>query len=242
MVSELVVADELTKIEADIERDLAVAKRGREASIRIGRALRRVRDDGLHLIGYTNFESYVKERWGFSKSWAYELIAIVDGTNRDRSKIEGPKDDDVRLPDTSFLSSQSDEPTEEEPVEEAVIDVESKPATTAPPSKPEQKPEVPKGLLPAFNEAPAFTALVQQCGKIKTELARLADSPAGVFLAERMTQIGADLANLQRAIKFAKPDAICPYCKGKGCKPQDGRKAPCRGAGWVIKGVKGDGQ
>jgi hypothetical protein len=40
----------------------------------IGRELREIRDAGLYKVGYTTFEAYLAERWGFSRSRAYRLI------------------------------------------------------------------------------------------------------------------------------------------------------------------------
>jgi hypothetical protein len=257
MTVELIVADELAKLEELIEHNIAVAKLGRVATIEVARDLRRIKEDGLYRLNYTSFYLYSKERWGFGESWTKELLAMADGRLRDRSTSpplswegSGESEGDSRLPAVSSPSSQDDPTSQTDEAVEgdegaaitvASTPVEVPPTPPAPPPKPE--PTLPPKLLPAFDEAKAFTALVTQCGKIKTELKRLANTPAGVFLAEGMTRITADLANLQRGISFCKPHEVCPYCKGAGCQPdQPGHKSPCRGTGWVGKGVKGDGQ
>lgn len=231
MATELVVADELSRIESYIEERICLIEQGEIARAEIERAIRRVKDERLYALEYTSFEVYVRQRWGKSKSWAYGLLAAE--TTPKKVALDGN------------LGNKRPEVDENTPdlheEEKAAIVVESLPAPAELEPK-KSEPAIPSKLLPAFNEAKAFTVLVRQCGEMRTELDRLAQSPAGAFLAEGMTRIIADLGNLQRAIKFAKPHAICPYCKGKGCTPKSGLKAPCRGTGWVVRGVQGDGQ
>jgi hypothetical protein len=102
--------------------------------------------------------------------------------------------------------------------------------------------DVPNKLKPAFATQGDFRGAVQAIGKIVGQLGALQSTPGGAFLAERFNEIETDLKNAQRAIKFCMPEKICPYCKGRGCKARAGQKAPCRGTGWTIKGVKGTGE
>ena len=44
----------------------------------VGRALCHIRDKKLHRLTHANFESYCQERWNFSVSYAYRLIAAAE--------------------------------------------------------------------------------------------------------------------------------------------------------------------
>jgi hypothetical protein len=245
MVSELVVSKELAAQEKIIDDNI-------NGFYAVGQALMRIRDDRLYMVDHANFEAYCRERWKFSSRRAYQLIdavTVVDEQQEVSRKLPNVKLEEVCVPlvHKNTPSSQTKETAEEtEELEEVPAPPrnERQARKAAEPDKQaEPKSDIPPKLLPAFDEAKAFTSLIRQCGEMRTELDRLAESPAGVFLAEAMTRLVADLVNLQRGIKFAKPHGVCPYCKGKGCKPEGpGLKAPCRGTGWVVRGVKGDGQ
>lgn len=60
----------------------------------------------------------------------------------------------------------------------------------------------------------------------KTTVTKLAETELGAFLHAQET-VGY-LTNAWRALKFARPYALCPSCKGKGCKD-------CDKAGWLPK-------
>ncbi|MDZ4797607.1 MAG: DNA methyltransferase [Bryobacteraceae bacterium] len=61
----------LKKLERRIER-------GEKLQIGIGRALREIRDDRLYRETHDRFEDYVHARFGYSRGYAYNLIAAVD--------------------------------------------------------------------------------------------------------------------------------------------------------------------
>jgi hypothetical protein len=47
----------------------------------------------------------------------------------------------------------------------------------------------------------------------------------------RAGEVTRDYKNLYQGIAFPRPFAVCPYCRGKGCKRGDG----CRGLGWLTE-------
>lgn len=102
--------------------------------------------------------------------------------------------------------------------------------------------EIPKRLQPIFEAQPKFRSIVQQLGRIQSEIDELRKTEAGAFLNEAFERIKTDIGNAQREVKFATPHQICPYCKGKGCKRTGSAKTPCRENGWTVKGVKGAGE
>lgn len=67
-MTQVVLSRRLADLEADIEAGL----RGYE---RAGQALRQIRDERLYLeTGYSSFDAYCRDRWGFSRIHAYRQI------------------------------------------------------------------------------------------------------------------------------------------------------------------------
>lgn len=85
---------------------------------------------------------------------------------------------------------------------------------------------LPVKLRPAFTSAKEFDALNRDLQAISKRLEQLAElSP---FL--HLQSVQADISNAKRAVKFARPYAVCGYCKGKGCEA-------CKRTGWVPKNI-----
>ena len=65
------------------------------------------------------------------------------------------------------------------------------------------------------------------------------DAVIGVEFAAKAIdkQAETDLGNVRRALRFAVPHAICPYCKAK-----DARCKACHGKGWVGERIDKNGQ
>jgi len=61
----------LTRLETTIAN-------GMETFIDVGNALKQIRDEGLYRDGYQTFQEYVKERWGWDKTYAYRLIKVAE--------------------------------------------------------------------------------------------------------------------------------------------------------------------
>lgn len=101
--------------------------------------------------------------------------------------------------------------------------------------EPEEKPEpvkdeiggeVPERLAGMFTDI-RFDELAGQLRAVKKGIKALTDDPLGVWLHAQ--DVLASLENVIKAVKFARPHALCPYCKGggnKGCKT-------CRKSGWM---------
>lgn len=70
-----VLAQRLSGCELRVAEGLEV---GRRAFAAIGHALREIRDDKLYLGSHGSFETYCRERWGFSRQHAYRMIDGAD--------------------------------------------------------------------------------------------------------------------------------------------------------------------
>lgn len=86
--------------------------------------------------------------------------------------------------------------------------------------------DLPPALREPFAKRAEFNKSLQQCRDLVATIKKLAEvSP---FLHTQSCL--ADVNNAKQAIKFAKPFAVCPYCKAKGCDA-------CKKTGWVPKNI-----
>ena len=70
-----VTETQLTEVEAGRLDELeAVIERGLKTFVDVGTALLEIRDGRLYRKDFDTFEDYCRERWGFKRSYAYELI------------------------------------------------------------------------------------------------------------------------------------------------------------------------
>src|SRR5215471_8504062 len=51
-----------------------IIDKGRKSFVEVGNALAEIRDTGLYRVKNDTFEDYCKERWGFTKPYAYRLM------------------------------------------------------------------------------------------------------------------------------------------------------------------------
>ena len=93
-------------------------------------------------------------------------------------------------------------------------------------SKPKEKMDVPPRLEDTFETIAVFTGIMQRIGNLRKDLFDLASGDGGERLP--VTQIRIDLSNVSEAVRVAVPHAVCPYCKGAGCKM-------CDDLGWMHK-------
>jgi ParB-like chromosome segregation protein Spo0J len=94
----------------------------------------------------------------------------------------------------------------------------TKPPAAKPPSPGPTTDELgatlPGKMRPAFDMRDIFTSILSDLRGIKKRVDALATSAAGVYLSDK--ELAGELDNVIRALKYGKPYAICPQCKGKG--------------------------
>lgn len=76
--------DRLLRLEEVIERGL-------KTFIEVGKALQEIRDSRLYLHGYSTFDAYCRDRWGWDRVNAHryvEAAVVVEALSGDN--IEGP--------------------------------------------------------------------------------------------------------------------------------------------------------
>jgi ParB-like chromosome segregation protein Spo0J len=88
---------------------------------------------------------------------------------------------------------------------------------------------VPDHCREVFERAGEFDKALSLCKQLKEAIGKLAkDETIGIHLSAKAIATGAirDVENVRTALKFSRPHAVCPYCKGKGCQA-------CFETGWV---------
>lgn len=87
---------------------------------------------------------------------------------------------------------------------------------------------LPENLISIFSRVPELKELYAEVERVRLKIESKVESEDGLYRHIRKQQLDTDLNNAKRAIKFALPYAICPYCKGSKCEK-------CGGAGWMPK-------
>jgi len=79
LAGDVIVAGETPATLADAE---AIIERGMASFVDVGRALTTIRDQRLYLeAGFTDFESYSRQRWGWTRTRSDYLIAAVSASD-----------------------------------------------------------------------------------------------------------------------------------------------------------------
>ena len=85
---------------------------------------------------------------------------------------------------------------------------------------------VPDELKATFDVARAMRGLIYKAGEIKASIRVISESEGGELIPLRAVE--ADCTNVSNALIAAKPHAVCPICKGKGCEG-------CDHLGWMHR-------
>lgn len=207
----------------------------REQWVRMGWALKTIRDDSLFSEDFDSFADYVEQKLGYKKSWAYEVI--------DASEVA--KVVPIKAISQARVLAQM-EPEEQQAVWEKAVE-NSEGEVTAKAIKvaagqcfkneeqeSEATPPLPQGeAKEADTDRETF---LLSCNNIRSELQRIS-ALAKKSLHEEdgghwfdFDQFESSLKNAARIVRMATPAADCPYCKGEGCDT-------CANLGWLPKGV-----
>lgn len=211
------------RIEVEIEKDQA-------AFLRVGSLLVEVRDRKLYGIVADTFEDYVRDRWGWSKQRAYQLIAakslvedlpekgkqIVDSEGKARALSAVPPRRRMRVIRDAVASAPNGKPTARHIEEAAQRD------TSPPPKKPEQKDilldatgwPVPDNLVPLFERFTEVKQHLNSIAAIRGMLRRVQENKDQLWSIVNFSATMIDLDRAFQEIKQAVPYAVCPYCSG----------------------------
>ena len=86
--------------------------------------------------------------------------------------------------------------------------------------------EVPGTLIDTFKTSKGIRGLIYKIGEIKASARVISEEEGGELLPLRAVE--ADCSNVSNALIAARPHAVCPVCKGKGCDM-------CDQLGWMHR-------
>ncbi len=244
------VIDVLSVVERrSLESLEKVIESGVESFLATGSALKGIRDQRLYREKHKTFESYLKARWGFDRSYAHRLIDASD-VKKDLLPMgnKNPKVGEItterQLRELASVPHESleeviekaaeiagDTPLTAKVLKEAREQVLEPTETTAeepacedvePEPEPEPEPVGPLDCVGWFKE---------QIGLVN-ELIRNMDTvvevPGNELLMSRRLSIRREIEHIKGSFRAVMPHAICPRCQGKCC-------AQCGNHGWVNK-------
>ncbi len=96
--------------------------------------------------------------------------------------------------------------------------------------------EIPEHLLAVFGNARApFDEGMRLLSQLKTLVTEMAGGEASHFIGAQLASLEQDRLNMYHAVKFGRPFAVCPYCKGKkkNCTACGDPKTGKDPVGWV---------
>jgi len=242
------VIDVLSVVERrSLESLEKVIESGVESFLATGSALKEIRDQRLYREGFKTFEAYVKARWSFDRSRAYQLIDASD-LKADLSTIvdKNPKADEVKtegqLRELASVPTESlaeviakaaeiagDAPLTAKVLKEAREQVlepteptAEEPACEDVEPEPEPEPVGPMQCVGWFNDQ------IKLINELYRNLDTVAEVPGNELLVSRRRAILRDIEHVKGSFRAVMPHAICPRCHGKCC-------TQCGNMGWVNK-------
>lgn len=221
-----------------------------------GKALAIIRDEELYKVDYDSFEQYVKVRWDYSKSRAYQLIeasTIVDALPPEhRPKNESQAREITKAPpekQAEVAKSVADKCKQEERQPTAKDYKQAVEQATAQKCEPEPVyadmddddetvggDEPPKAIelsTLAENLIPELMSRFQDVTNLKKKLKAASVQTGGEWLQLELNEINEQLSQVQYKIKMAKFAAICPKCRND--KKAKQTCVVCRTYGWIAE-------
>ena len=96
--------------------------------------------------------------------------------------------------------------------------------------------EIPDGLLKVFGNARApFDEAMRVLSQLKTLVTDMVEGEASHYIGGQTAELEQERMNMFHSIKFGRPFAVCPYCKGQkqSCKACGDTKTGENPVGWV---------
>lgn len=200
-----------------LERAITAHKDG---FIKAGLALEEIRDKKLYRVKYGTFEDYCLKKWGFGRSYGYQLIedakvavemsTIVDipsaGAAKALAKVLPEQREGVVFAAQAARGSNK--------VTAASI---TKAATAAKPDIELDRTglPVPHKALPFWNRRYEVQSLLTKVSQIKSALSHAQQNKDLLFIEVNFSSAIAYLENVFGHIKRAMPYVVCPICQGK---------------------------
>jgi hypothetical protein len=136
-------------------------------------------------------------------------------TERDGKKYEM---DTAGIRDSNKARAKPEDPDEFFP-KRAEKNGKSEPTKPAEPVKDETGTEIKDAKIAAlYVRRQEITDLMTAVSRIKSNVTKGCENKDPLLTHLNLNQFQADCGNLHRALRFARPYALCPYCGGRGCK------------------------
>lgn len=217
----------------ELEKHIQIIDNGLATFVDVGRALAAIRDKTLYRFSHDSFEAFCKERWGFTRRRADQLIVAANvrtivltfypdyqaPTNeaqaRELAKLDPDEQADAWVEATeSVPEGEVTAAIVQEVVERRLAAVRGEEAE--PPTEPEEPPVTLDGLgqvvedetlaNEVFGRVDELKGLQRDIQSIRKQVKELAPQPIGAFI--RLQQIDIDLKNVWAALKFSLPYAV----------------------------------
>ena len=242
------VIDVLSVVERrSLEKLEKVIESGVESFLATGSALKEIRDQRLYRERFKTFEAYVKARWSFDRSRAYQLIDASD-LKADLSTIvdKNPKADEVKtegqlrelasvptesLADVIAKASEiaGDAPLTAKVLKEARQQVlEPTEPTAEEPACEDVEPEPEPEQVGPLQCVGWFKGQIGLVNELIRNMDTVVEVPGNELLMSRRLSIRREIEHIKGSFRAVMPHAICPRCQGKCC-------AQCGNHGWVNK-------
>jgi hypothetical protein len=240
------VIDVLSVVERrSLESLEKVIESGVESFLATGSALKGIRDQRLYREGHKTFESYLKARWGFDRSYAHRLIDASD-VKKDLLPMGNKNPKVGEITTERQLRELASVPHEslEDVIEKAAEIAGDTPLTAKVLKEAREQvlePTEPTAEEPACEDVepePEPVGPLQCVGWFKgqiglvNELVRnmdtVVEAPGNELLMSRRLSIRREIEQIKGSFRAVMPHAICPRCQGKCC-------AQCGNHGWVNK-------
>lgn len=183
----------------------------------LAQALAEIRDKKLYRAGFSTFEEYCRQKWGFSKQRAYQLLEgaetvkslpaksqpLVDSERQARALALVPPEQRAEVLEAANASGKvtAASITTAAQKETAIIELDK---TGYP---------IPESILEDWWRAEAQRELLTQISEVRSRLKAALESEDVIFAEVSNTTI-ADLDNAYTTLKCVIPYAVCTSCQG----------------------------
>lgn len=173
----------------------------------------------------------ISELCGVSVSFVGDTRKRICSPTTDARTVErGGKQFEMKTSGISKSNESRTKPKTDDPDPDEFFPKNGKHTAKKPePLKDEEGQEItnPK-LVALWNRRCEIDEMLSSVSRIRSTVKKAGETKDALFAHITISQVQADCGNLYRALRFAKPYAVCPYCGGSrtNCKP-------CKGTGFV---------
>lgn len=186
--------------------------------VRVGLALEEIRDKKLYRIKHGSFQEYCIKRWGFQRSYGYQLIESAKVAEKLSGKTDTLTEAHAhalaKVPEEKraavLKSAGSSGPVTAKAISKVAAQV-AKPDIILD----ETGYPVPEKAMRFWNRRQEIQALLSRVSGIKSDLRFAQDNKDPMFNEVNISGSLADLERVYDGIKVAKPYAVCTSCQGK---------------------------